>query len=219
VVWVKGSNDRECSLVNVADFGDAASDLVFCEVEVTTVDGVSRWFMPLGIVWEKGVSNGLASRLPILGVRRGHDVGVLTDGFLLPEFAQQVFAAITTGKAVSSKDGLIHFRSTPASDTHVLGADKAEIQWLSAEQSNSSLIIGGAAMLKIYRRISDGQHPEAEMNNYLTARGFAHAPAFLRRRGPQRRGRPPFNIGNYVAIRPQRRRRLELAPRPSYPCT
>jgi maltose alpha-D-glucosyltransferase/alpha-amylase len=34
-------------------------------------------------------------------------------------------------------------------------------------------------MLKIYRRISAGDHPEAEMGRYLTAEGFTHAPALL----------------------------------------
>ena len=52
----------------------------------------------------------------------------------------------------------------------------AEVNWLAAEQSNSSLIIGNTAMLKIFRRISPGHHPEAEMHRYLTEHGFMHAP-------------------------------------------
>jgi maltose alpha-D-glucosyltransferase/alpha-amylase len=34
-------------------------------------------------------------------------------------------------------------------------------------------------MLKIFRSISTGEHPEAEMTRYLTAHGFANAPALL----------------------------------------
>jgi maltose alpha-D-glucosyltransferase/alpha-amylase len=67
-------------------------------------------------------------------------------------------------------------RLTP-SNLH-LPAD-AEINWLSAEQSNSSLIIGDAVMLKIFRRIAGGPHPEAEMGRYLTQHGFANAPPLL----------------------------------------
>ena len=55
----------------------------------------------------------------------------------------------------------------------------AEINWLTAEQSNSSLIIGDALMLKMFRRISGGPHPEVEMGRYLTRRGFANSPALL----------------------------------------
>jgi maltose alpha-D-glucosyltransferase/alpha-amylase len=34
-------------------------------------------------------------------------------------------------------------------------------------------------MLKIFRKVSPGAHPEAEMSRYLTAQGFANAPALL----------------------------------------
>ena len=59
--------------------------------------------------------------------------------------------------------------------------------WLTAEQSNSSLIVDDAVMLKIFRRISPGEHPEAEMSRYLTAQGFANAPPLLGEVMPHRR--------------------------------
>ena len=34
-------------------------------------------------------------------------------------------------------------------------------------------------MVKIFRRIIAGQHPEAEMSGYLTAQGFSNAPPLL----------------------------------------
>ena len=55
----------------------------------------------------------------------------------------------------------------------------AEIQRLSAEQSNSSLFVGDAAMLKILRRVTAGIHPEAEMSRYLTEAGYANTPPLL----------------------------------------
>ena len=54
-----------------------------------------------------------------------------------------------------------------------------EINWLSAEQSNSSLIVGDVAMLKMFRRVVGGPHPEAEMGRYLTEQGFANTPPLL----------------------------------------
>ncbi|MBV9117440.1 MAG: putative maltokinase, partial [Acetobacteraceae bacterium] len=45
--------------------------------------------------------------------------------------------------------------------------------------SNSSLIVGNAAMVKLFRRLVAGPHPEAEMGRYLTEQGFAHTPALL----------------------------------------
>ncbi len=41
------------------------------------------------------------------------------------------------------------------------------IRWLSAEQSNSSLIVGDLAMIKLIRHIFIGVHPEVEMTRHL----------------------------------------------------
>ena len=53
------------------------------------------------------------------------------------------------------------------------------MSWLSAEQSNSSLIVDDQVMLKIFRRVTAGEHPEAEMGRYLTAHGYANSPTLL----------------------------------------
>ena len=58
-------------------------------------------------------------------------------------------------------------------------APDAEPEWLSAEQSNSSMILGRSAVLKLLRQIQPGVHPDAEMVRYLTANGFANTPAIL----------------------------------------
>ena len=74
--------------------------------------------------------------------------------------------------------GEISFEPTERMREIILAAD-SEIKWLSAEQSNSSLIVGDAAMVKLFRRVIAGAHPEAEMSRYLTERGFAYTPALL----------------------------------------
>ncbi len=55
----------------------------------------------------------------------------------------------------------------------------AEMKWLQVEQSNSSMIIGDVAMLKLFRRVTTGPHPEAEMGRYLTEQGFANIAPLL----------------------------------------
>jgi maltose alpha-D-glucosyltransferase/alpha-amylase len=73
----------------------------------------------------------------------------------------------------------VRFRPTEFGQLRLKAIPDVEVNWLAAEQSNSSLTVGDAAMLKIYRRISPGEHPEAEMGRYLTAAGFTHAPQLL----------------------------------------
>ena len=76
-------------------------------------------------------------------------------------------------------EGALHFRSMPGGLDLLRTQTDAELNWLAAEQSNSSLTIGDQLMLKIYRRILPGEHPESEMGRYLTAQGFAHTPPLL----------------------------------------
>jgi maltose alpha-D-glucosyltransferase/alpha-amylase len=52
-------------------------------------------------------------------------------------------------------------------------------EWTTAEQSNSSLIIGRSGVVKLLRRLSPGVHPEVEMTRVLTARGFANTAHLL----------------------------------------
>jgi trehalose synthase-fused probable maltokinase len=49
----------------------------------------------------------------------------------------------------------------------------------SAEQSNTSMRIGERAILKVFRKLEPGVHPELEVGRYLTAAGFTATPALL----------------------------------------
>ena len=54
-----------------------------------------------------------------------------------------------------------------------------EVQRVQGEQSNTSAIVGGAVMLKAYRRLQSGIHPEIEMSQFLLRAGFANTPKIL----------------------------------------
>jgi maltose alpha-D-glucosyltransferase/alpha-amylase len=50
----------------------------------------------------------------------------------------------------------------------------------SAEQSNTSLVIGNQAILKLFRKLEQGEHPDVELTRFLTLDAkFAHTPALL----------------------------------------
>jgi maltose alpha-D-glucosyltransferase / alpha-amylase len=46
---------------------------------------------------------------------------------------------------------------------------------LKAEQSNTSIVFGNRFILKIYRRVEPGIHPEVEIGTFLTERNFAYS--------------------------------------------
>ena len=49
-----------------------------------------------------------------------------------------------------------------------------EIRSMGAEQSNSSIVFGERQVLKVFRRVEPGLHPELEMLRFLSTRGFAN---------------------------------------------
>jgi maltose alpha-D-glucosyltransferase/alpha-amylase len=154
-------------------------DMLLAEVEVKTDGTISRWQLPLSISWEDESGAALPSQLALARVRRGRRMGLLTDAFSLPGFAHQMVASLADARRIDTPEGQIIFEPTADKVEVLRRPADAPVMWLSAEQSNSSLIVDDAVMLKIFRRISTGEHPEAEMSRYLTAHNFANAPALL----------------------------------------
>lgn len=176
-----GAKDRRLQGARIATLASLGGEreLLLAEIEVQTDGGTSRWQLPLATVWDDEPSAALPGQLALARVRRGRRVGLLTDAFSVAAFARRLLQALADGERIQTADGTLRFEPVadriealrPAADTAVI--------WLSAEQSNSSLVVGDSVMLKIFRFVSTGEHPEAEMTRTLTARGFANAPSLL----------------------------------------
>jgi maltokinase len=83
---------------------------------------------------------------------------------------------IAAGGQAASDDGRVIFawrEGTPAPPA------EAEARPLTSEQSNSSVVFGEDAILKIYRRVEAGVNPELEMLRVLNERGFRQVPQLL----------------------------------------
>ncbi len=167
-----GARDEHVRRANVVGTAPFADDLLFSEIEVQTDSGVMHFALPLGIAWDGQQAGPFASNLALGRVRRGRNVGLLTDGFALSAFAHAVLNGVRSGKEIESANGVIRF--VPGEELPAIESMDAE--WLAAEQSNSSLILDQKVVLKLLRRIQAGAHPEAEMTRYLRSRGFDAVP-------------------------------------------
>ncbi|MBB5942858.1 maltose alpha-D-glucosyltransferase [Xanthomonas sp. 3307] len=161
--------------------------LTLLEIEAELDDGAyEHYILPLGIVWEREQPSVLAEQLALARVRHGREVGYLTDAFALKPFTLSMLAALrdraelrVDGEAGNASGAeRIRFCPTPALQRVDIPNDP-EIRWLSAEQSNSSLIVGDAAVFKLLRRVSAGINPEIEIGERLTALGYANAAPLL----------------------------------------
>ncbi|AGW94196.1 maltose alpha-D-glucosyltransferase [Cupriavidus sp. DF5525] len=160
--------------------GASGEDVYLGEVEVVLSGRTERYQLPVGILWDRESADSvsqLAHGLSMARVRQGSRVGLATDGFVVEPFAREVVRALRNGAEMRTGQDTIRFLAEPG--LAALELERDPIEWMSAEQSNSSLSYNNAAVLKLVRRLSGGIHPEAEMTRYLTAQGYAHAASLL----------------------------------------
>ncbi len=152
--------------------------VLFSEVEATVGGRTENYVLPLGLAWEEETSGALVQQLAMTRLRKGPRVGYLTDAFAIDALTRGMIDGLQDSRVIPFDDGELQFRPTALMQTVDLGPD-AEIRRLSAEQSNSSWIVGDKLVLKLVRRVLAGVHPEGEMTRLLTDRGFANtAPLF-----------------------------------------
>ena len=177
--WFAAKNET-ISSVRIAYAAQVPSsrEIMLTEIVVRLRDRVERYLVPAGIAWEGATPQLLPQQLAMARVRRGGRVGYITDAFSLEALPRAIMAWLHERATITTQEGEIRCLGEPGIDA-LPDMGQAPIRWLATEQSNSSLIIGNVAMIKLIRRISPGVHPEAEMTRRLTFCGFANTPQLL----------------------------------------
>ena len=152
--------------------------MLLSEVEVTSGGQVSRYQLPFGFLAEDQFTSALPQQLALARVRRGRQVGLVTDAFSLEHFIRAVIQGLQAGTVLTTHEGDLRFEATPHLAALQL-TDEAQVRYLSAEQSNSSVVVGESLVLKLIRKVSAGVHPELEMSAYLTAADYPNISPLL----------------------------------------
>ena len=147
---------------------------VLTVVSVETDAGTDRYALPLAVAWDDDVLPPFAPQLALARVRKGRRVGYLTDGFAVPAFARAVLDGLRRQARIPFEGGEIRYLPTSRLDA-LEHPEQMDIQWLTAEQSNSTLVVGRSLVLKLLRKLTASVHPEAEMCRWLTDAGFENA--------------------------------------------
>jgi maltokinase len=88
-----------------------------------------------------------------------------------PAPAEALGRLLTSEARVQGEHGTIAFHWSGE------GLDATRVRFMSAEQSNTSIVIDEAVVLKVFRRLEPGDNPELEMTRFLTSHGFESVPA------------------------------------------
>ncbi|KQQ55831.1 alpha-amylase [Pseudomonas sp. Leaf127] len=177
------SKDKPIENVHIAyavRLSNGNRPVLLSEVDVTAGGQQERYQLPFGLLAEEDFNSALPQQLALGRVRRGPQVGLITDGFTLEHFIRDVIQAMQAQTVLDtgSAHGQLHFQGTEKLTP--LGLDQnSEVRYLSAEQSNSSVVVGGSLVLKMIRKVSAGVHPELEMGAYLTGAGYQYISPLL----------------------------------------
>ncbi len=156
----------------------ATTPVLLAELEVLSNGVNTHYQLPFGLLPEDQIHSALPQQLALSRVRRGSQVGLITDAFVLEPFIRAVLRNCQDGTVLPYEHGELRFQATDL--LAPLGLDEdSPVRYLSAEQSNSSVVIGDCVVLKLIRRVNPGIHPELEMSAYLTAGGFANISPLL----------------------------------------
>jgi len=155
-----------------------AHNILLAELEVDIAGRTDTYSLPIAVAWDETQPSALAQQLALARVRHGRRVGYLTDGFAMEGLARGVLKGLCERSVISGRAGTVEFIGTDQLDCLAI-TDDLTVHWLSAEQSNSSLIVGDLAMVKLIRHIFPGIHPEVEMTRYLTEVGYQNTAQLL----------------------------------------
>ncbi len=138
-------------------------DLVLLDADYT--DGTSARYQLL-VRWEDddGAAGGVA-RIGASGTRTAHDA--LHD----PSAAHYLLSLVDESASV----GPLRFSREPAAQLPMQAAGRV----IGAEQSNTNVVFGDAAMLKVFRRVTPGINPDIELNRELARAGNPHVARLL----------------------------------------
>ena len=94
------------------------------------------------------------------------DAGV-RDAMEDPAFCGAVLEQFRRGASLPGQAGRFRFAATPVT-AEVLSGATEPVACMPAEQSNTSVIYGRQATLKLYRKLEPGPNPEFEVTDFLT---------------------------------------------------
>ncbi len=165
----KGNRIQSVRMLDYAVMPDRAGGESFLlprfEVELRGGER-QRYSMPLAFA--EGESEAL---LPyaVARVRQGRRVGLAFGAASSPEFALAVLDAMRGARDVPViGGGMLRFAGTAELGQDGADLETGDVKRLSGEQSNTSIQLGDKMVLKLYRRLQEGIHPEVEVGRFLT---------------------------------------------------
>jgi trehalose synthase-fused probable maltokinase len=96
-----------------------------------------------------------------------------SDALADPAGVRELLNLLRSGASIAARDGTVEFS---AWGDVLPDAAVDSIRSVGVEQSNSSVVVDGQLLVKVYRRLEAGISPELELLRFLAAHGFPNSP-------------------------------------------
>ena len=169
---------RSIDILDTLTITDTASQILLAQIEYSAGDP-EIYFLP-GSVASGEAGDQVKAKLSDVAVMRlrdpGGQEGILYSAVWNPAFGDALLGAIARRRRFRGRFGELAGSHTRAfrktwGERH---PDLAPTV-LTADQSNTAIVFGDRFILKMYRRIEPGIHPEIEIGAFLTERNFPGA--------------------------------------------
>ena len=148
-------------------------------VETRLRDGSSRnYLLPFAALWAPSGTDLRQGLIPatLAELRQFRREGAMVDAFSQDGFLLALMDLITSEASVRIEHGELRCIQAKTFDASAV-PEAPTVRRGSGEQSNSSVFFEDYAMLRLYRCLERGPHPEIELSRFLVERaGFANTP-------------------------------------------
>ncbi|HVL88858.1 MAG TPA: alpha-glucosidase C-terminal domain-containing protein, partial [Actinomycetota bacterium] len=167
-----GAKGRKIKAVDIDDTvplsrtrGAASGVMAVLTVEYT--EGEPETYA-LPLVW-RHFEDGHEPPTVIARVKCRDGEGLLFDGLSDPELCKALLSAVASRRTLRGAHGELTGTPTRAfRATRGSSADELEVEWIGAEQSNTSVVFGDRIVMKLIRHLTDGVNPDLEVGRYLS---------------------------------------------------
>lgn len=161
--WYAGRG-RDLSRVRAGEVVTLRDGLDLVLLDADYADGTSARYQLL-VRWDDEPGDGDVATIGVSGTRTAHDA--LYD----PSAAHHLLSLVDQSASV----GPLRFVKEPAAQLPMHATGRV----IGAEQSNTSVVFGDAAMFKVFRRVTPGINPDIELNRELARAGNPHVARLL----------------------------------------
>ena len=175
--WFRNKGSRIANVTITGLMTAPEHEFVLSDIDISAAGQKTTYSLPLAIAWDDKAVNPADERFALARVRRRSRVGFLIDALASPVVLRQWFLWLGGNARVPLRGGELVFSAEPGSRAVELQAN--EIQRVDRDLSNSLILAGQQAAIKLVRVPETGPHPEPEMLRHLANSGFSAIPALL----------------------------------------